>query len=157
MSARWSIPFDVIAERTNKRLDQVIRASAIMVFARVVERSPVDTGRFRANWNVSYGAPDTNTSANTDPSGGAKLQEVSQALLSYPIGGVFYLCNSLPYAQVLEYGLYPNPPQFGSKKRGENEMTIHTVNGYSMQAPQGMVRITAVEFAAAVRALVQKG
>ena len=68
-----------------------------------------------------------------------------------PIGGIVYLTNSLPYAMVLEYGLYPDPPKFGSKKRGEDGVAVHVQGGYSMQAPNGMVRVTAREFSDAVR------
>jgi hypothetical protein len=37
----------------------------------------------------------------------------------------------------LEYGGYPNPPKSGSGK---------TAGGYSIQAPAGMVRVSAAEF-----------
>jgi hypothetical protein len=52
---------------------------------------------------------------------------------------------------VLEYGGFPNPPKFGSWKRGEAGPAAHVTGGFSMQAPQGMVRITAREFAAEVQ------
>ena len=42
------------------------------------------------------------------------------------------MTNNLPYIQKLEYGGYPNPAKTGDK----------TVNGYSKQAPAGMVRIS---------------
>lgn len=44
--------------------------------------------------------------------------------------------NQQPYIKVLEYGLYPNPPKGGKGK---------TVNGFSTQAPRGMVRISIEE------------
>ena len=72
------------------------------------------------------------------------------ALATSVVGSTVYLTNSLPYAAALEYGLFPDPPVRGSKKTGETEYTVHVAGGYSMQAPQGMVRITVAEFAAAV-------
>lgn len=149
--AEWSIPFDVLAERTGKRIEDVIRASTIEVFRRVILRSPVDTGRFRANWFASYGSPRIAVSNATDKGGDSTVHYVSGAVLSYPVGGIVYLTNSLPYAEVIEYGLYPNPPKRGSQKVGETEPTIHVTGGYSMQAPHGVVRVTAIEFDAAVR------
>lgn len=132
------------------RIEEVVRASTLLIFQRVVLRSPVDTGRFRANWLPSYGAINTTSTAATDPTGAGTQATVRNAVLSFPVGGVVYLCNSLPYAMVLEYGLYPNPPKMGSRKRGEDGVAVHTRGGYSMQAPQGMVRITAAEFRNAV-------
>lgn len=155
--ARWSIPFDKLAERAKKDIHTVIRLITLELFSRIIPRSPVDTGRFRANWNVGYGKIDETTSANVDVSGKAKLAEVRSAVLSMPVGGIIYLTNSLPYAMALEYGMYPDPPKYGSMKRGETEMTIHVTGGYSNQAPAGMVRITAREFSDAVnQALKQK-
>lgn len=61
-------------------------------------------------------------------------------------GNVFYLTNNLSYIRVLEYGLYPQ----GAYK------TFRTKGGYSIQAPQGMVRITAREFNRVVKEQVNK-
>lgn len=150
----WSIPLELLAEKAKKDIATVVRLFTIEVFSRIVQRSPVDTGRFRANWNISYNVIDDSTSANADASSGAKLGAVHQAVLSFPVGGIVYLCNSLPYAIPLEYGLYPNPPKMGSKKRGEDGIAIHVIDGYSMQAPGGMVRLTAREASDAVKNLV---
>lgn len=84
-------------------------------------------GRFRANWNVSYGAIDYSVTESTDRS--KSDAEVSKAA-TLAIGGTIYMTNSLPYALKLE-------------------------NGYSKQAPIGMVRLSAVEFARAVRKSVR--
>jgi hypothetical protein len=149
----WSVPFAEIARRQKSTIERVVRASTLEVFKRVIMRSPVDTGRFRANWNASYNALDELTTGRKDPDGAATINRANRAVLSYPIGGVMYLSNSLPYAVVLEYGLYPNPPIRGSIKRrdGETAPTVHVTGGYSNQAPQGMVRLTAREFAEAVQ------
>lgn len=154
--AEWSVPLDRLAEKIGKRIDDVVRTSTVLLFQRVVMRSPVDTGRFRANWNVSYGQPDRTTSGSTEPSESAKSASVQAAVLPLPVGGTVYLCNSLPYAGVLEYGLYPNPPKMGSRKRGEDGPTVHVIGGYSMQAPSGMVRVSALEFKQAVEEAVRR-
>lgn len=155
---RWSIPFDVIAKRQKQSIQDVISGATLLLFGRVLERSPVDEGTFRANWNPSYGTPDASTTNSVDASSAASdsKSKVSAAVLSYPVGGIVYLCNSLPYALPLEYGLYPNPPKYGSKKRGEDRVAIHVQGGYSMQAPQGMVRITALEFHDAIMKSIQQ-
>lgn len=130
----WSIPLDQLAAKVQLDLETVARKATLDVFTAVVLASPVDTGRFRANTNVSYGAPDTTVTDSTEQ--GRAQQELAK-VMSLPIGGVTYITNALPYAATLEYGQYPNPPKNPTGK---------TANGYSIQAPQGMFRISALQF-----------
>jgi hypothetical protein len=119
----WSIPLQVLADRSGQRLETVARKVSFDVFRAVALRSPVDTGRFRANWNVSYGTPDLGVTASTNQA--RSTQQVARSL-SLPVGGVVFMANGLPYAEELE---------FGSSK----------------QAPVGMVRVTVREFENYVR------
>ena len=122
----FSIPLGQLAEKMKADLETVVRKATFEVFRNVVLKSPVDTGRFRHNWNASYGAPNYATTAGTDQQRGAN--EAARAA-TLQLGGVVYLANGLPYAQRLE-------------------------NGYSQQAPAGMVRLSAVEFDDSVRKAV---
>lgn len=142
--ARFSIPLAQLAERMKLDLDTVVRKSTVQVFDAVVKKTPVDTGRARANWNVSRGAPDSTATASTNQ---ARAATEVQKALAEPAGGVVYLANGLPYARVLEYGEYPNPPKGGKGK---------TAGGFSRQAPAGMVRISAVEFSDYVQRVVEQ-
>lgn len=116
--SKWSVPLDRLAQQTGVRIETVARKATFDLFRAVVLKSPVDTGRFRSNWNVSIAAPDFTF---TDSANQARANaEVSKAL-SLPVGGVVFLSNGLPYANRLEYG-------------------------YSQQAPAGMIRTSVVEF-----------
>ena len=119
----WSIPIDKLVEKAKGDLDTVVRGVTLRVFRSVVLRSPVDTGRFRANWNVSYGAPDYTTTPRTDEARGVAE---AQKALTLAVGGVVFISNGLPYARRLEYG-------------------------WSKQAPYGMVRLTVAGFKNMVR------
>jgi hypothetical protein len=125
--ARWTIPIDQLARKAKADVQTVVRRATLQLFQEVVLASPVDTGRFRANWNVSYGAPDLSTTANTSPT--RAMQEVAK-VDGLPVGGIVYLVNGLPYARELEYG-------------------------HSKQAPQGMVRVAAVRFSSFVQQAVR--
>lgn len=151
--AGFSIPIAQLAEKMKLDLDTVVRKSTAQVFSAVVLKTPVDTGRARANWNVTAGAVDQTTTTSTSAARGTAE---AQKALAMPSGGVVYLANSLPYARVLEYGGYPNPPKMGSKKRGEAGVAVHVRGGFSMQAPQGMVRLTAQEFNDYVQRVISK-
>lgn len=103
--------------------EQIVLATQKISFEglqRVVMKSPVDTGRFRGNWNVSIGRRDLTVTPNLDKSGRetmAKGQAIIDGLQDIQ---VVYLTNNLPYAGRLE-------------------------DGWSMQAPTGMVAVTVTE------------
>jgi hypothetical protein len=140
----FSIPLAQLAEKVKSDLQTTVQKSTQQLFGAVIKRSPVDTGRFRANWNVSRGAADSTTTASTDQ--GRGVAEADKAL-TLPAGDVVFLANGLPYARKLEYGEYPNPPK---------KPTGKTVGGFSKQAPAGMVRLSAQEFEAYVQKVVKE-
>jgi hypothetical protein len=121
--ADFSIPLDKLAAKMQADLETVARKATLDLFRSVLLKSPVDTGRFRANWNVGE-TIDTSTTASTDEARGAS--EVAK-VAALPVGGILYMANSLPYARRLEY------------------------EGWSQQAPQGMVRLTAIEYSTYVQ------
>lgn len=76
---------------------------------RVIERTPVDTGRARGNWQVSEGAPVLTTVDTTDKSGGQTLRNGTGAIAALKPYTAAFITNNLRYIEVLEYGLYPRP------------------------------------------------
>jgi hypothetical protein len=142
--AGFSIPFDQLAAKVKADIRTTVQKSTQELFAAVVKRTPVDTGRARANWNASQGSADGTATESTDQQRGAAE---AQRAGTFEPGGVVYLANGLPYARTLEYGEYPNPPKHPSGK---------TVNGYSKQASQGMVRLSAAEFSQYVQRVISK-
>lgn len=100
-----------------------MRAAVLELFQRVVLASPVDTGRFRGNWQITSDSPASGTLDQLDPSGSNSLQRIATHMnnVSKPLEMEVWLVNNLPYAEPLE-------------------------NGYSAQAPSGMVRLNVAEF-----------
>jgi hypothetical protein len=110
----------------------------------VVLRTPVDTGRARASWNLSVGTPD-----GSYPAAGGTYEPLSYeaaaiALRDLQPFDVVWIASGLPYIKTLEYGLYPSPPRVGTWVKGRG-FEIRSAGGYSKQAPQGMVRVTVDE------------
>jgi hypothetical protein len=109
-----------------------VRATLLSMARRVIQDTPVDTGRLKNNWYASNRGLGRQRNRGLDPSGANSLKRVVAALQRLKVGQAFYLYNNLPYARVVEFGLYPNPPKNPTGK---------TVNGFSRQAPAGMLRI----------------
>lgn len=111
-----SLPKDLVSEE--------LAATASHALRRVIERSPVATGRFRGNWVVST-RPTVRATRATDASGGATIAageaRIAELVAADPFRKI-YVTNGLPYSLRIEYGS-------------------------STQAPQGVVAITAAELA----------
>lgn len=113
--------------------DRAYRGAVIKLFGQIVKASPVDTGRFRGNWFPTILIPSTQTSAS-GRSASQINQEIAQTISQSGNNRIYFFTNNLPYAEVIEFGLYPGD---GPK----------TTGGFSTQAPQGVVRVTARRFA----------
>lgn len=105
------------SDKTKAKLELAVRKIAIDVFAEVIMMSPVDTGRFRGNWQVAIGSMPTGTVELDDKAGTATLAKAQAEAMGLQAGQVIFLINNLPYAEALEYG-------------------------HSRQAPGGMIRLT---------------
>lgn len=125
MPGNFSLDLSRFVAKTNNRVDLAVRKVMLEVFRRVVMKSPVQTGRFRGNWNIGYLSPNRETTVATDQSGAATISRITAAVQAAPIndGASVFLTNSLPYALELEHGS-------------------------SKQAPAGMVKVTLAEVTA---------
>lgn len=117
--------------KVESRLDTAFRKIALDVFSRVILRSPVDTGRFRGNWQVSIGAIPSGTVELNDKTGQATISSVQAEVLNLKAGEIIFLVNNSSYSLPLEYG-------------------------HSSQAPNGMVRLTVQEFQPIVDAVARE-
>lgn len=141
--ASFSRNITEFVQKTRINLNLVVRKIAMDALRGVILKSPVDTGRFRASWRVGINAPDLSVeSAGTVASGAletkgqvATAKKALKVARGFQLGGAdtlldharfgdaIYITNNLPYAKRLE-------------------------DGWSMQAPHGMVRNTVEEIVA---------
>lgn len=124
----FALDLSRLVEKAKGQTELVVRKVMLETFQRVVMKSPVDTGRFRANWVIGYNAPNTTTSTATDKSGGGTIGKIASEVQTARVDDsmAIFCTNSLPYSVILEYGRDNGQP--GSK-----------------QAPNGMVRVTLAE------------
>ncbi len=87
---------------------------------RVIEKSPVLTGRFRGNWQVAVGVRPTGELEVADTTGSNTLSKGSRPITSLDDLDTIYIVNNLPYAEKLD-------------------------QGSSQQAPAGMIAVTVAE------------
>jgi hypothetical protein len=126
--------------------EKTVKGSAIALWKSFIFDAPVKSGRFRGNWFASQTNPVTTTTTFTDKSGTKTAARAATSVLTSSDWQNLWISNNLPYAQVIEYGGYPNPPKLGSWNKSEQRYEINTIGGYSDQAPSGVVRTNVIRF-----------
>lgn len=132
----FSLQLAEFAKKAGDNASLVTRKVALDLLTRVIYRSPVGNpdnwkhpappgysgGQFRANWQVTIGAPATGSITGEDKDGQKTIADGEQKLVSFQVGPSIFITNTLAYGPRLEY------------------------EGWSSQAPAGMVRISVAEF-----------
>lgn len=131
----FSVSILAWVQKTKDDADKIVRYALMTLDSRLVQRSPVGDasywlkrppagytgGRFRGGWQMSIGSPPTGITRLIDKDGSATLAAHASVLSAAKAGQVQYLVNNLPYAKRIE-------------------------EGWSRQAPYGLVALTVVEW-----------
>lgn len=94
-----------IVPEVEGQIGKMRRWIAVEIWSQVTRMSPVDTGRFRASWNISEGSPDMSTQPEGNH-GPPSRSHVSDR----PFEKTF-VSNGLPYGERLEFGWSRQAPQ----------------------------------------------
>jgi hypothetical protein len=131
----FSVQLRDFANKASGRADDLVGLVTVKIAQRLDERSPVGDasywknkppkgyvgGRFRGNWQLGVNVVPAGETGRIDPSGEATLGTIVASVPKQAAGTMMYLANNVPYAQRIE-------------------------DGWSRQAPQGLVALTATEF-----------
>ncbi len=104
-------------DQTLADMDEVFRRVVIEIGTTIIRLSPVDTGRFRGNWQFTVDTPANASLDSYDREGHETIARLVSEAQHLTFGQTAYIVNNLAYAIALEYG-------------------------HSQQAPTGVVRIT---------------
>lgn len=119
------------AEQTKEDIDTVLRAATLEISTSIVLATPVDSGRARNNWIAKLGTPARHTRLTGDVTGQKTINQITTTVSEFG-GNVYYLTNNLPYIRRLEY------------------------DAWSTQAPDGMVRVSVLEYEQALKRAISK-
>lgn len=124
----FAVDVQRFAQLSNTRINTLLRRVISGILRGVVRKSPVDTGRFRANWQLGVDSRPSGVIASTENNA---ISNALPVMPAQPAGHVYYIVNNLPYAQALE-------------------------DGHSTQSPPGnMVSGTVAEFQQIIREALQ--
>lgn len=112
---------------TEQQFNMMIRKIALLLLRAIVLRTPVKTGRARANWQVTINTPDIETLPDnvTDKSGGSAISKGNQ---------VIGILRGMSFEQIEKIFISNNV-----------EYIIDLEDGSSTQAPAGMVVLSVAQ------------
>lgn len=160
----FALDVKAFCDKAKKNPETVMRSVTLKLFSAIILASPVDTGRFRMNWQASGGLPASGELPGEDKGGNVATARAENFIEKATYWEEFTLTNNLPYAELIEFGGYstgfsgPARPDasglasfvgpqklsgfVGPKRQREQK----TINGFSKQAPQGVVRVNITRF-----------
>lgn len=156
---------ELFFDRALSTSEKVFKDAVQEIFSRVVDQTPTffahepSSGNTKANWNASTGTPDASYSeAAADYTGEQTKNDIRSVVQNTVVteSTVFYLTNSSPSLPSLEFGLYPNPPFLGSWNTVTQQYEIRSSGGYSLQAPHGILGVTAMQWSGVVSDAIAK-
>lgn len=116
---RWGVSLE------KEQAPKFIRKIALELLRKVTMKSPVDTGRFRANWMVGIGGADETT---TDSTVNDAMMRGAIILSAYRDLKQIHLSNNLSYAAALEHGRSMQAP-LGVAEISVEEIEAHFNGG----------------------------
>lgn len=128
----FSLDLSKFAELTNGKLNTVTKKAFIELTTEIIETSPVDEGRFRANWFPAIDGFSDEVTEDTDER--RAKNRLAPMYNKLKTGQMLTLSNNLDYAMAIEYG------EYGTKNAGSPDSKV-TSSGYSKKAPSGVVRV----------------
>lgn len=136
--ATFTLQLQQFADKTKAKADDLVGLVVVKIAQRLDERSPVGDatywkskppkgyvgGFFRGSWMLGVGNVPSGR-GTIDPSGAATVERIVAEVPADAAGKLFYLANTAPYGERIE-------------------------EGWSRQAPSGLVALTALEFSSVV-------
>lgn len=131
----FALDLQKFAAKAKEQADDAVGRIVVSVAAELDKRSPVGDaaywktkppagyvgGHFRGNWQLGIGSLPTGETPGVDPTGSKTQATIMAAVPDEASGRVYFLANNTPYAMRVE-------------------------NGWSRQAPQGLVGLTRIMF-----------
>ena len=99
-----------IVRSKKAKIESVMRSSVLRLGNRIIQDSPVDTGRFINNWMSAVGTSDNSTRDDESMSGSQSQEDLERMSAELKGDQIGYFTNSLPYAEALELGSSAKAP-----------------------------------------------
>ncbi len=107
----FSLSLNNITAKINNSVEDTVKGAVFELTKNIIYKSPVDSGRFRGNWQVSFNNPIDSVLDTLDKSGDETVSKVGSEINTNKVPMAYWINNNLPYAEKLEYGWSKQAPQ----------------------------------------------
>lgn len=135
-----------VRKKFGERAEKVAKGTFLSLAGRIVKATPVGRpelwstsapegyigGTLRGAWNISLGSPDVTFTGKPDKQGDATIGRLNAEAAKLKLGQSWWMTNPAPYAARIEY------------------------EGWSSQAPAGMMRVNIMQTQAVVNEQLKK-
>jgi len=106
----WKNPPSQHKRQVRVDSDKMAKRVGLKILRILTIVSPVDTGRFKANWRIGIASPDSRPTRRTDKGGGRTFREGEGKIKKAKQGSTLFISNNLPYAKRLNEGSSTQAP-----------------------------------------------
>lgn len=106
----WKTPPSAHKKQVRVDSDKMAKRVGLKILRILTIVSPVDTGRFKANWRVGIASPETRPTGKRDKGGGNTFNEGATKIKQAKRGTTLFISNNLPYARRLNEGWSQQAP-----------------------------------------------
>lgn len=124
--AKWTLDLAKYAKAKGEQIETIRKKVVFMLYNSITAKTPVRTGRARANWMISTGTPTEEIDDTTSP-----RHPTERTVPDASGDESYFIENNLPYIVGLEYGR-------------------------SKQAPNGMVGLSVANISNMIDAAIQE-
>lgn len=100
----FSVDLAKFGQKAVNNSEKIVRKVGFDMHSRIVQRMPVDTGRAKANQQISINSLPSGSIMDFDKKGNATIRKGKATLASFNFGDTIFLYNNVEYIIPLEYG-----------------------------------------------------
>lgn len=100
----FSVDLAKFGQKAVNNSEKIVREVAFAMHSRIVQRMPVDTGRAKANQQISINSLPSGSVMDFDKKGNATIKKGKATLAAFNLGDTIFLYNNVEYIIPLEYG-----------------------------------------------------
>lgn len=99
---KFNKQIDDFIKQTTEQIDLILQDVVIEIGRSVITLSPVKTGRFKANWQMSVNTPINYSLNSYDGEGSETLSKIMSDAKTFTAGEIAYIVNNLTYGYNIE-------------------------------------------------------
>lgn len=115
--ASFTKQLEDFTKKASEAMTATLRDIVVEVGGKLITFSPVLTGRFRGNWQMTVGSPSSHSLATEDKEGTATLAQLKIMAATLNPGEVAWIVNNLTYGRNVEFTGWTVTPPYQPVKR----------------------------------------